>query len=181
MENSRVRFENRGLLILFSVLCAAIVGLAVGIIVVANHGEDTEDDVATTEYYGGETELDVSIASGYYPGDEMSPEAYEHDYKYLTTMIETSLTNDGQQLNDSDKFFLQMVLTRLMVEYGNGAEALSYLDQIPQYNRTPSQAGELYASYSIAYEQINDQDNAIRYANMASKSYKYEEGTNVQN
>jgi len=178
MKKGRGRFEKRGLLVLLGVLCVVIVGLGVGIVVICqinqNNDVASNDDIES-DMVSGQTKLEASIAAGYYPGNEKTQEAYEHNYEYLTKMIETGYTDDNQELGRSDILFLQMVLARLMIEYNEGVKAIDYLDQIDQNELAPKELEELYVLYSLAYESINDQDNALEYADMASFIYEDKE------
>ncbi len=179
MKKGRVRFENRGLWVLLGALCMIIVGLIVGVIVVniqSSVSEVAEGGVEHSVGHSvGQTELDASIASGYYAEDELSEEAYTYNYNYLTRMIETGQTDDGKKLSDLNVFFLRMVLARLMIQYNKAEEVMDYLNSIDQSGLSSSELAEIYANYSLAYELMGDQESALKYANMSSDMYENRE------
>lgn len=175
LDSTNSHHENNNLpyIVVLCILIAVIISLTVGIIVVNSSTKDptpepTPESILTDETEPmptEETELDQTIAEGYYPKDEQSEEAYTYDYNYLKNMIETKTASDGEPLSDDDVYFLQTVFVNLMLNYNNTEETFNYLNTISTINLDNEQLVTLYSLYSIYYDKIGNESEALEYIN----------------
>ena len=157
------RQNDKPLVFVLAMLCVVIVGLIFGVIFVIFHDDNTDKVVGDV----GQSEVDIAIADGYYPSSEESDEAFEYNYGYLTGMIATGQTDEGQPLDENEKIFLQMNLVELMLQYDQASDALEYLNGLNIESYSDEEKMRAYTLFSWAYELLGDEERALLYSDMA--------------
>ena len=151
MKKSRVRFGNRGLLILLGVLCVAIVGLGVGIVFVRS----SNDEVV-------ETKSDEDIINDIL--DTIEPMSIEDTLLYLDEQL--SIYN-GTNLASA----INMMKLNACINAEQFSDAVMIAGEIDEQSLDSSEKLNLYSALDKAYTGLGDMRNADYYSNKFVETY----------
>lgn len=146
-----MRFENRGLLILFGVLCVVIVGLGVGIVFVRSYNNEVV-----------EIKSDEDIINDIL--NTIEPMSIEDTLSYLDEQLliynETNLVSA-----------IKMMKLNACINAEQFSDAVMIASEIDEQSLGSSEKLNLYSALDKAYTGLGDTRNADYYSNKFVETY----------